>query len=118
VDFVVLGGMIRPSSQTDPKTGFGINEVGSYTVFKDCTGATQLYFPPFLTPINSGTFFTGKFVLANQGREIRLVVDYFQVANGTPFSPTLSCDIPAGCVVLSNITGDSRKLGSGSGNND
>jgi hypothetical protein len=107
-DFVVLAGMIRPTGQTDPETGFGIGEVGNYTVFRDCTGETQVYFPPFLNPIGSGTWFAGKFVVDNRGREISLVVDYFQVANGTQI--TLSCDIPAGCVLLVNISSSNRKF--------
>ena len=93
----VVGGVVPPGP-TDPETGFGIDESGSYTVFPDCTGNFELDVPG---PIS----ISANFVLAKDGREIHAVIYQEHVP-----SPVLGCTSPSGCDVLPQYHSDGTKL--------
>jgi hypothetical protein len=101
----VVNGMVPPGP-TDPETGFGTNQLGSYTVFPDCTGDFELNLPG---PIS----ISAKFVLAKEGREIHAVITREHVA-----SPLLGCSSSGGCDVLPQYRSDGTKLLSGTREND
>jgi hypothetical protein len=101
----VVNGMVPPGP-TDPETGFGVEQSGSYTVFPDCTGEFELNLPG---PIS----ISAKFVLAKEGREIHAVITREHVA-----SPILGCTSSDGCDVLPQYRSDGTKLLSGAREND
>ena len=96
VNVSVLGGLVVPGP-TDPETGFGINQSGTYTLFGDCTGNFELSLP-FASA-------SGKFVIAQQGREIHAIFEQEHVAQGL-----LNCNDSSGCDVLPQYTADGTKL--------
>jgi hypothetical protein len=93
----VVDGVVPPGP-TDPKTGFGIDQSGSYTVFPDCTGNFELHLPG---PIS----ISAKFVLVKDGRQIHAVIYQEHVP-----SPVLGCTSPTGCDVLPQYHSDGTKL--------
>jgi hypothetical protein len=93
----VVSGVVPPGP-TDPETGFGIDQSGSYTVFPDCTGDFELSLPG---PIS----ISAKFVLAKDGREIHAVIYHEQVP-----SPVLGCTSPGGCDLLPQYHSDGTRL--------
>jgi hypothetical protein len=97
VGFNVVNGVVPPGP-TDPKTGFGINESGNYTVFPDCTGNFELNLPG---PIS----IAATFVLAMEGRKIHAVIYQEHVP-----SPVLGCANSSGCDVLPQYYSDGTKL--------
>jgi len=107
VDYVLRDGVQNPGPK-DPKTGFGVDENGQYTVFADCTGQFQLDLPTVLIEV--------KFVLAEEGRQIYGVESRSRVAKGIPVGG-ISCDLPAGCELLPQLHSDGTKLRAGAGNN-
>jgi hypothetical protein len=96
VSVSVLGGLVVPGP-TDPETGFGIDQSGTYAVFPDCTGNFVLSLP-----LASAS---GKFVLATQGRAIHAVFEQEHVVNGI-----LNCSNSNGCDVLPQYSADGTKL--------
>jgi len=96
VSVSVLSGVTAPGP-TDPETGFGINQSGTYTVFSDCTGNFELSLPL--------AFLSGKFVLAKQGQEIHAVIEQEHVLEGI-----LNCNSSSGCDVLPQYRADGSKL--------
>jgi hypothetical protein len=107
VDYVLRDGVQNPGPK-DPKTGFGIDENGQYTVFADCTGQFQLDLPTVMIEV--------KFVLAEEGRQIYGVESRQRAAKGIPVGG-ISCDVPAGCELLPQLHSDGTKLRAGPGNN-
>jgi hypothetical protein len=97
VGITIVNGVVPPGP-TDPETGFGIDESGSYTVFPDCTGNFALDLPG---PISISAIF----VLAKDGREIHAVGYQEHVP-----SPVLGCTSPSGCDVLPQYHSDGTKL--------
>lgn len=69
--------------QTDPATGFHINEKGSYTMNEDCTGTFTIVNPDFVGTMVPGPKITVHFVLSNNGRAIHTVVTALVVAGPT-----------------------------------
>ena len=104
VSVSVLSGVTAPGP-TDPETGFGINQSGTYTVFSDCTGNFELSLPL--------AFLSGKFVLAKQGQEIHAVIEQEHVLEGI-----LNCNSSSGCDVLPQYRADGSKLQSDGKIND
>ena len=104
VNVSVLGGLVIPGP-TDPETGFGINQSGTYTLFPDCTGNFELSLPLAVA--------SGKFVLANQGREIHAVIEQEHVIEGI-----LNCNSSSGCDTLPQYRADGSKLRSDGKQND
>ena len=96
VSVSVLSGVVAPGP-TDPETGFGTNQSGSYTVFPDCTGNFELSLPL--------AFLSGKFVLAKEGREIHAVIEQEHVLEGI-----LNCNSSGGCDTLPQYRADGSKL--------
>jgi len=101
----VVGGVIPPGP-TDPVTGFGTGQSGTYTVFPDCTGDFELGLPG---PIS----ISAKFVLAEEGQKIHAVIYREHVP-----SPALGCDSSTGCDVLPQYHSDGTKLLSGARGNE
>jgi hypothetical protein len=92
-----VNGMVPPGP-TDPETGCGIDQSGSYIVFPDCTGNFVLNLPG---PIS----ILANLVLANQGHEVHAVITQEHVA-----SPILGCTDSNGCDVLPQYRSDGTKL--------
>jgi hypothetical protein len=87
----------------DPKTGFGINESGQYTVFPDCTGQSVLNLNPIVK-------IEVKFVLVDEGRQTYGIESRHSVVPvGTSFGGIV-CDLPAGCAILPHLHADNTKL--------
>jgi hypothetical protein len=104
VVFNVLNGVAPSGTPTDPITGFGIDETGTYTVFPDCTGNFELNVPYVAGPIS----IFAKFVFAAEGREIHAVIFGQHVP-----SPVLGCASSSGCDLLTQYYSDGTKLLSG-----
>jgi hypothetical protein len=96
VSVSVLGGVTVPGP-TDPETGFGINQSGTYTVFPDCTGNFDLSLPLAVA--------SGKFVLAKQGHKIHAVFEQEHVVTGL-----LNCSNSSGCDVLPQYSADGTRF--------
>jgi hypothetical protein len=64
----------------DSVTDFNVGEVGSYTVFPDCTGEMTIDFPPIGS---GGAIVKGRFVLSDEGRVIHTTI-YFAQPPGAP----------------------------------
>ena len=111
VDFGILNGTALPG-QTDPTTGFRINETGTYTVFPDCTGMGEIDFPP--RP--GGAIIKVRFVLARQGREVHEVTYFSHVPAGPSAADGTTCLFAdGGCDTGNNVRADAVKLGLGEG---
>jgi len=77
VDYVISGPNAPAppgASPSDPLTGFHNNEVGTYTVFPDCTGTFTIQDPDFVGTTIPGPKITVMFVLSDHGRSIHTVV--------------------------------------------
>ncbi|MFZ0818513.1 MAG: hypothetical protein WAM91_00470 [Candidatus Acidiferrales bacterium] len=93
VDFVMqypdMTGNSSPVPNGDPPdatTSFNVNESGTYTVFKDCTGEMVINFPPIGT---GGAVIKLRFVLSNKGRAIHTTVYSAQPPNAPGPVPAL-----------------------------
>ncbi len=87
VDFVMqfpdMTGNSSPVPNGDPPdsvSDFNVGEVGSYTVFADCTGEMTINFPPIGS---GGAIVRGRFVLSDEGRVIHTTI-YFAQPPGAP----------------------------------
>jgi hypothetical protein len=72
-----------PPPPTDPTTGFHNMEMGTYTVFPDCTGTFTID-----TPKTSPTI-SVKFVLSNGARSIHTIVTSLTLPGATAPTPAL-----------------------------
>jgi hypothetical protein len=92
IDFIVRNGVPVVGATTMPN-GFRTGETGTYSVAPDCTGTIVLNTP-------DGAVITLKFVLANNGHEVRAVFASQHVAQ-IPNNP--DCAPPTGCNLAVNI---------------
>jgi hypothetical protein len=79
VDFVMTfpdkNGQASPvPGPSDPTTNFHVNETGTYTVYRDCTGTAEINMPAPPVPGATGAKIVLMFVLSDHGRSIHTVV--------------------------------------------
>jgi len=67
---------VVPGAPVDPETGFHDQEMGTYTVYADCTGTFSVQFPKNVSSSGTvpGAKLTVLFVLSNHGRDIDTIV--------------------------------------------
>lgn len=88
VDFVVGDGVPVPG-ETDPFTGFHVDEGGTYRVYPDCTGEAEIDTPSD----GSGARIILKFVIGRGGRTIHTIVSQlFPPGADTPIPASIHSD--------------------------
>jgi hypothetical protein len=97
-DFLMNTGLPRPGATN--AAGFTEGETGSYTVNSDCTGSMEIKFPG--AP-NSGAVIDILFVVGDDGRIIKGVVNKEHVPSAGPTANGTSCS-GADCFVAPQIS--------------